>query len=221
MAVALEKIYHDELDDMPGVSRARRRTEWFSSQKANFDNVLLALRSVGHGVFYDFRKANPKSLPSEFIGKGQKLEGGVTLDTTTHTLRGSSRLKEALKNLRKTLQVGDEVIEEDGRTIRLDQTDIEDIRALTPRGLKLLELITDRGPVTTSATQTATTTNTTGQATQTTPATTKPPVRTTATQAPVQVRMTRGAIRALREANTAEEERRRKRVARALAQLAI
>ena len=36
-----------------------------------------------------------------------------------------------------------------------------------------------------------------------------------------QVRMTRGAIRALREANTAEEEKRRKRVARALAQLAI
>ena len=128
--------------------------------------------------------------------------------------------------------MGDEVIEEDGTTIRLDSTDIEDIRALTPRGLKLLELITDKGPSRTSETQTATTattpaatqtaaaTTTTGMTTTTTPA--KPPARTNvATQAPVQVRMTRAAVRALREATNAEEEKRRKRVARALAQLVI
>ena len=42
MAVALESIYHDELDEMPNVSRARRQTEWFKTTQSNFQNVKLA-----------------------------------------------------------------------------------------------------------------------------------------------------------------------------------
>ena len=42
MAVALESIYHMNLDDMPGVSRARTaRQEWFKSEDAKFSKVNL------------------------------------------------------------------------------------------------------------------------------------------------------------------------------------
>jgi len=229
VAVYLESLYHNYLDDSPNVSRARTaRQEWFKTTQSNYQNMKLALQAVGKGIYYDFTKFSPTAMPADFVGKGKKLAEGEVLKTTSHTFRGSSRLNKALAELRKTLQVGDEVIEEDGTTIRLDSTDIEDIRALTPRGLKLLELITDKGPATTATTQTTAAT-TTPAATQTAAATTttgttpaKPPARTNvATQAPIQVRLTRAAVRALREAMNAEEEKRRKRVARALAQLAI
>jgi hypothetical protein len=108
MAVALEQIYHAELDEMPNVSRARRQTEWFKTTQSNFQNVKLALQAVGQGIFYDFTKFSPTAQPSDFIGKGKKMEGGESLDTTTHTFRESPRLQE----LRKALQEGDEVMED-------------------------------------------------------------------------------------------------------------
>ena len=196
MAVALESIYHAELDDMPNVSRARRQTEWFRTTQPNFQNVKLALQAVGTGVYYDFTSFSPTAIPADFVGKGKKLAGGQVLETTTHRFRESPRLQE----LRKALQAGDEVEGEDG-VIRLDASDIDDIRKGTPRGLQLLELITRRE-------QAAARSQTTPQR------------KEAATQAPLNVRMTRSAVRALREANTTEEERRRRRVARALAQLA-
>ena len=196
MAVALESIYHAELDDMPNVSRARRQTEWFKTTQSNFQNVKLALQAVGTGVYYDFTSFSPTAIPADFVGKGKKLAGGQVLDTTTHRFRESPRLQE----LRKALQAGDEVEGEDG-VIRLDASDVDDIRKGTPRGLQLLELITRRE-------QAAARSQTTPQR------------KEAATQAPLNVRMTRSALRALREANTTKEERRRRRVARALAQLA-
>ena len=194
MAVALESIYHAELDAMPNVSRARRQTEWFKTSQNTFRNVKLALQSVGQGVFYDFSKFPSNAMPSAFVGKGKKLEGGQTLETTTHGFRESPRLQE----LRKALQAGDEVEGEDG-IIRLDPSDIEDIRKGTPRGQQLLELITRREKAT-GSTQT---------------------MQSKSTQAPLNVRMTRSQLAALRNAQTKEEEKQRKRVARALAQLAI
>lgn len=214
MAVALESIYHAELDDMPNVSRGRTsRQEWFKTTQSNFQNIKLALQAVGQGVFYDFTKFSPTAMPSEFIGKGTKLEGGQTLATTTHTFRESPRLQE----LRKALQAGDEVEGEDG-IIRLDASDIFDIRRGTQRGLQLLELITQKEKAA-ATTQTATTPTTTTTAAAQTPVA-PPPQRTTATQAPLNVRMTRSAVRALRTADTTEDEQRRRRIARALAALA-
>ena len=193
MAVALESIYHSELDDMPNVSRARtERQEWFKTTQSNFQNVKLALQAVGKGIFYDFTKYDPLSLPEFFVGKGTKLSGGAVLDTTTHSFRESPRLQE----LRKTLQ--DDVIEEDGRTIKLDASDIYDIRNGTPRGLQLLELITRKEKKTTGTTRS----------------------RKQTTQTPVvNVRMTRAAIRALKSAENDPDEQRRRRIVRALALL--
>ena len=223
MAVALEKVYHKELDAMPGVSRARTKfQEWFKTTQSSFENIKLAMQSVGHGIYYDFTKFSATAMPEEFIGKGRKLEGGLTLATTDHGLRGSSRL--SANEIRRTLQVGDEVTEEDGTTIRLTSDDIEDVRTSTPRGLKILQLITDRGPATTGTTQTAapqtttTGTTTTGPAAPTTTA--APRTRARATPTPT-LRMTRSQVAALRNAQTAEEEKKRRRIARALAQLTI
>lgn len=215
MAVALESIYHQELDDMPNISRGRTsRQEWFKTTQSNFQNIKLALQAVGQGVFYDFTKFSPTAMPSDFIGKGTKLEGGQTLATTTHMFRESPRLQE----LRKALQAGDEVEGEDG-IIRLDASDIFDIRKGTQRGLQLLDLITQKERAS-ATTQTATSTSTTTTAAaQTNTPVAPPPQRTTATQAPLNVRLTRSAVRALRTANT-EDERRRRRIARALAELA-
>ena len=214
MAVALESIYHAELDDMPNVSRGRTsRQEWFKTTQSNFQNVKLSLQAVGQGVFYDFTKFSPTAKPSDFIGKGTKLEGGRTLETTTHTFRESPRLQE----LRRAIQAGDEVEGEDG-IIRLDASDVDDIRKGTPRGMQLLDLITqkEKAAATTQTAQTAT-----AAAQTTTPPPAPPPQRTTATQAPLNVRMTRSAIRALRTTETTEDERRRRRIARALAELTI
>ena len=214
MAVALESIYHAELDDMPNVSRGRTsRQEWFKTTQSNFQNVKLSLQAVGQGVFYDFTKFSPTAKPSDFIGKGTRLEGGRTLETTTHTFRESPRLQE----LRKAIQAGDEVEGEDG-IIRLDASDVDDIRKGTPRGMQLLDLITqkEKAAATTQTAQTAT-----AAAQTTTPPPAPPPQRTTATQAPLNVRMTRSAIRALRTTETTEDERRRRRIARALAELTI
>lgn len=229
MAVALESIYHQELDEMPNVSRGRTsRQEWFKTTQSDFRNVKLALQEVGQGIYYDFTKFSPTALPSDFIGKGKKLSGGVTLDTTTHGFRLSPRLKE----LQDQIQIGDEVEDEDG-IIRLNASDVDDIREGNPRGLKLLELITQKGAKKTASTATqATTTTTTTGTTTTGTATTGTPTKTTATATapaksktaatapPINVRMTRSAVAALRNATTDEEERRRKRLARALAQLA-
>ena len=214
MAVALESIYHAELDDMPNVSRGRTsRQEWFKTTQSNFQNVKLSLQAVGQGVFYDFTKFSPTAKPSDFIGKGTKLEGGRTLETTTHTFRESPRLQE----LRRAIQAGDEVEGEDG-IIRFDASDVDDIRKGTPQGMQLLDLITqkEKAAATTQTAQTAT-----AAAQTTTPPPAPPPQRTTATQAPLNVRMTRSAIRALRTTETTEDERRRRRIARALAELTI
>ena len=208
MAVALESIYHAELDAMPNVSRARRQTEWFKTTQSNFDNVKLALQAVGHGVYYDFQKFSSTAMPSDFIGKGTTLSGGDVLDTTTHTFRESPRLIE----LRKVLQIGDDVTVEDGTSLKLDASDIWDIRQGTPRGLRLLELITRKEKA-------QTTTQTTAQPTTQTTQTTTPQTATATTQAPLHVRMTRSAVAALRDPQTSEDEKRRKRIARALAQL--
>ena len=115
-ALALEAVFHAELDDMPGVSRAWRQTEWFKTTQSNFKNVKLALQSVGQGIYYDFTQFAPNALPSALVGKGKRLTGGVTLETTTHAFRESPRLAE----LRTNLQAGDEVEGEDG-VIRLNQ----------------------------------------------------------------------------------------------------
>ena len=196
--------------------------EWFKTTQSSFENIKLAMQSVGHGIYYDFTKFSATAMPEEFIGKGRKLEGGLTLATTDHGLRGSSRL--SANEIRRTLQVGDEVTEEDGTTIRLTSDDIEDVRTSTPRGLKILQLITDRGPATTDTTQTTapqtttTGTTTTGPAAPTTTA--APRTRARATPTPT-LRMTRSQVAALRNAQTAEEEKKRRRIARALAQLTI
>ena len=123
-----------------------------------------------------------------------------------------------MQELRKALQAGDEVEGEDG-IIRLDASDIFDIRKGTQRGLQLLDLITQKERAS-ATTQTATSTSTTTTAAAQTNTPVAPaPQRTTATQAPLNVRLTRSAVRALRTANT-EDERRRRRIARALAELA-
>jgi hypothetical protein len=189
---------------MPAVSRARRQTEWFKTTQNNFKNIKLALQAVGQGIYYDFTQFSPTAMPSDFLGKGRKLRGGVTMDTTTHGFKQSPRLQE----LKRNLQTGDEVETEDG-TIQLNADDVEDIRSGTKRGLYLLELITRKEKATATTQTNAATTGTT----------TKKIDRTT--QAPVFVRMTRNAINQLRDAQTSEAEQRRRRIARALAQLTI
>jgi hypothetical protein len=147
-------------------------------------------------------------MPEAFLGKGQKLSGGAVMTTTTHAFKTSPRLAE----LRRNLQTGDEVESEDG-IIRLDRSDIEDIRLGTQRGMYLLELITRKEKAqATTQTVGATATGTTQ---------TVGKKKTTATQAPVYVRMTRSAIAAMRHVETSEDEKRRRRIARALAQLTL
>ena len=179
MAVALESIYHMNLDDMPGVSRARTaRQEWFKSQDAKFSKVKLALQAVGQGEYFDLSKYG-NVMPDALVGKGVKLEGGQVLDTTTHRFRESPRLKPNEKG-----------------EVRLTAAEIAEIRGGTDRGQELLDEITrlEQGGAP------------------------KPTQTTTGTQTTT-VRMTRSQVRALRDAQTDEEEKRRRRVARALAQL--
>ena len=222
VAVYLETLYHNYLDDSPNISRARTaRQEWFKTTQSNYQNMKLALQAVGTGIYYDMTKFSPTAMPTDLVGKGKPLKGGAVLDTSTHRFRESPRLQQ----LRKAIEVGDEVEGEDG-IVRLDASDVEDIRRGTTRGMQLLDLITRREK---AQATTQTTNTTTGQGTQTAATTTttgttpaKPPARTNvATQAPIQVRMTRSAIKALREATNADEEKKRKRLARALGQLSI
>jgi hypothetical protein len=206
MAMALESVFHSELDDMPTISRARRQTEWFKTTQSNYKNIKLALQSVGHGIYYDFTRFPSTAMPNDFLGKGQKLSGGVVMNTTTHTFKTSPRLQE----LKRNLHVGDEVEGEDG-VIRLNRDDIEDIRLSTRRGMFLLELITRKEKAQTSTQTGVTTTGST--ATQTT---TK---KTIGSQIPMSVRMTRSAVNTLRNVETSMDEQRRRRVVRALAKL--
>jgi hypothetical protein len=199
MAMALESLFHAALDQLPNVHRARRRTEWFRTPQIGFNDVKLALRSVGHGLYYDFTKF-PTALPEALVGKGVRLGGGAVMDTTTHGFKQSPRLKE----MRDLLKDGDEVEGDDG-VIRLNADDIADLRAGTPRGLNLLDRITQR-EVTTANVGTDTI---------------APSKKNKATQAPLNVRMTRAAVAGLRTAETDVEEQRRRRIARALAQLAV
>ena len=95
MAVALESIYHQELDAMPKVRRARgERVEWFQTTQQTFANVKLALQAVGQGIYYDLTK-HGNVLPEALVGKGVRLRGGQTLDTTTHAFRQSSGFESA------------------------------------------------------------------------------------------------------------------------------
>jgi hypothetical protein len=198
MAVALETIMHQALDEMPKIRRARtERVEWFQTTQANLENAKLAMQSVGQGVYYDLTKFPPNARPSALVGKGRKLAGGQVLETTTHGFRKSPRLLELAQQ---------EVAEEDG-SVRLTLDDIEDVRNNTVRGQQILELITRRAPKQTEGTQTIATPNVTTRS------------RRVQTE-PVVVRLTRAKIRELREAaETADGERRRRRLARALAQL--
>lgn len=198
VAVALEQIFHQNLDDMPRIRRARtNRVEWFSTSQPSLENAKMALQAVGQGIYYDFTKFPPRPSPS--LLKGERLTGGQVLDTTTHSLRQSPRLAELTMR---------EVVEEDG-TVRLSLDDIEDIRANTTRGNELLELITRRTPVAT-----------TSSAVQTGPNVTTRSRRTQTAEEPVTVRLTRSKVRELREAaSTPMGERRRRQLARALASL--
>ena len=155
------------------------------------------MQSVGQGVYYDLTKFPPNARPHVLVGKGKKLAGGQILETTTHGFRKSPRLLELAHQ---------EVTEEDG-SVRLTLDDIEDIRENTVRGQQILELITRRASKQTAGTQTI--------------ATPKVATRSRRIQTePVVVRLTRSKIRELREAaETVDEERRRRRLARALAQL--
>ena len=216
MAVALEKIYHQELDQMPRVKRARTsRVEWFMTTQPSFENIKLGLRAVGQGVYYDLTKFSPRAMPSDLIGKGERLVGGVTLDTTTHAFRKSPRLLGLTQ---------DEVEEEDG-SVRLTLDDIEDVRNLTARGQQILELITRRGPKKSAQTQTAAQpTRSTGTGPALEIAQPRVATRSRSQQTrpaeSITVRLTRSRVAQLREAaETPDDEVRRRRLARALANL--
>ena len=159
-------------------------------------------------------------MPAQLIGKGVKLTGGMTMDTTTHAFRKSPRLLELTQ---------EDVTAEDG-SVRLSTDDIEEVRQNTERGQAILELITRRGPPRQQTTQTATAqTTTTGvQATPNMRTRSRGPVAATNTTipipaqepAPVYVRLTRARVQQLREAATTnDDDQQRRRLVRALAQL--
>ena len=221
MALALEKVFHQELDAMPKLKRARTdRVEWFESVQKNLENAKLAMQSVGRGIYYDLTKFASNVMPDQLVGKGVKLTGGMTMDTTTHAFRKSPRLLELTQ---------EDVTEEDG-SVRLSTDDIEEVRQNTERGQAILELITRRGPPRQQTTQTATAqTTTTGvQATPNMQTRSRGPVAATNTTipipaqepAPVYVRLTRARVQQLREAATTnDDDQQRRRIVRALAQL--
>ena len=70
-AVALEKIYHQALDDMPKIKRARTaRVEWFEQPRdPKLANAKAALQSVGQGIYYDFDRFPRNVMPSRFDGR--------------------------------------------------------------------------------------------------------------------------------------------------------
>ena len=213
MAVVLEKIFHNELDDMPRVRRARTdRVEWFQTTQLNLENAKLAMQAVGQGIYYDLTAFPRNVMPAALVGKGKKLVGGQVLQTTTHALRKSPRLLELTEQ---------EVVEEDG-TVRLTLDDVEEVRNNTERGQQILELITRR-PKQTTSTQTGPNVTTRAARTQGTSTDTAPLQATRARRTqtpPVTVRLTRSRVAQLREAAaTDDDERRRRRIARALANL--
>ena len=121
----------------------------------------------------------------------------------------------------------EDVTAEDG-SVRLNIDDIEEVRANTDRGKAILELITRRGPsknqetqavpqTATTATQGGPNVRTRSRSTGTGPTIPIP----TNNPEPVYVRLTRARIQQLRDAaQTDNGEARRKKIARALAQLA-
>ena len=206
MAVALETIMHQELDDMPRIKRSRTdRVEWFQTTQATLENAKLAMQAVGQGIYYQLDRFAPNVMPSALVGKGVKLSGGQVLETTTHEFRKSPRLLDMI-----TTQ--DEVTEEDG-SVSLSKDDIEDVRNNTRRGQQILELITRRTtPKTVSKSAQTTVISTPNVATRS--------QRATARDAPATVRLTRSRVNQLRAAaETDDDELRRKRLARALANL--
>jgi hypothetical protein len=222
MALALEKVFHQELDAMPKLKRARTdRVEWFESVQKNLENAKLAMQSVGRGIYYDLTKFASNVMPDQLVGKGVKLTGGMTMDTTTHAFRKSPRLLELTQ---------EDVTEEDG-SVRLSTDDIEEVRQNTERGQAILELITRRGPPKTQGTQAAPQTATTATETVNVPNVrtrsrsttygTAPAIPIpTDNPAPVYVRLTRARVQQLREAaTTTNGEQQRKKLIRALAQL--
>ena len=135
MAVALEKIMHIALDDMPKVKRGRTAlSEWFQTTQNDYKNAKNAMMSVGRGVFYDLTKFAKDAMPADLSGKGITLTGGDMMDTTTYKLRQSPRL------LTHTEQ---DIVAEDG-SIKLSTDAIEDIRNNTLRGQQILALITEK-----------------------------------------------------------------------------
>jgi hypothetical protein len=161
----------------------------------------LALPSVGHGEYYDFTKFGPTSMPEAFIGKGTRLSGGAIMNTTTHSFKKSLLLQE----LKLNFQAGDGFQSGDG-IIHLNFDDVADIRTGTQHGMFLLELITRKEKATQNTQTDANTTNTTQ-------------TKNIATQAPTMVRMTRSGVAALRNVQTTEDEKRRRRIARAIANI--
>jgi hypothetical protein len=138
MAITMEALFHTYIDELPDVSRARRKTEWFKSRKPDFSSIKLALQAVGNGTYIDFTK-HPNAMPGTI--KGQKLGVGMLdrkLGAVTHPFKTSPRLDEMKR---------DGITDEDGN-ISLSYEDIEDIRISTPRGLRILEMITRRERVT-------------------------------------------------------------------------
>jgi len=214
---ALEKVMHNELDQMPKIQRARTdRVEWFQTQQADFRNAKEGQRMVGQGVWYDLTKHNRFAMPADLIGKGTKLTGGVALDVTSHSLRKSSRLLSHTQ---------DEIVEDDG-TVSLTLQDIEEVRSGTPRGQLILETITRRQPKEKSTQVQQTETATAGvqvtprRATRSTvtQATTPPPPQT---PDPIKIHLTRTQTKALREAAvTPDDAKKRKRILAALQKLA-
>jgi hypothetical protein len=179
------------------------------------------MRAVGKGIYYDLTKFASNVMPAQLIGKGVKLTGGMTLDTTTHAFRKSPRLLELTQ---------EDVTAEDG-SVRLSTDDIEEVRQNTERGQAILELITRRGPPKTQGTQAAPQTATTATETVNVPNVrtrsrsttygTAPAIPIpTDNPAPVYVRLTRARVQQLREAaTTTNGEQQRKKLIRALAQL--
>jgi hypothetical protein len=188
MAITMEALFHQYIDDLPDVNRARRKTEWFKSRKPDFNSLKLALQAVGNGTYIEFTK-HPNAMPGTI--KGQKLGSGMVgqkLGTTTHAFKTSPRLDEMKR---------DGITDEDGN-ISLSHDDIEDIRISTPRGLRILEMITRRE-----------------RATQTTQ--TDSNIKNITT--PTMVRMTRSGVEALRVAALRGDGKQLRRSMRTIANL--
>jgi hypothetical protein len=192
MAITMEALFHQYIDALPDVNRARRKTEWFKSRKPDFNSLKLALQAVGNGTYIDFTK-HPNAMPGTI--KGQKLGSGMVgrkMGAVTHAFKTSPRLDEMKR---------DGITDEDGN-ISLSHDDIEDIRISTPRGLRILEMITRRE-----------------RATRTTQIDSMIENTKTKNIAPTTVRMTRSGVEALRAAALRGDGKQLRRSMRTLANL--